>query len=47
MKHKTIHDEANVIFSDLNLDIKKRRKNSFIGSNGSGKSTLLKMLVVS
>ena len=45
MAYKTIHDEANVIFSDLNLDIKRGEKIALIGSNGSGKSTLLKMLV--
>ncbi|MGI6766407.1 MAG: ABC transporter ATP-binding protein [Lentihominibacter sp.] len=44
MIYKTIHDEANVIFSDLNLDIKRGEKIALIGSNGSGKSTLLKML---
>ncbi|NMA06224.1 MAG: ABC transporter ATP-binding protein [Ruminococcaceae bacterium] len=45
MAYKTIYDEPNVIFSNLNLDIKNGEKIALIGSNGSGKSTLLKMLV--
>ena len=41
---KYTFDEKNIIFSNLNLTIKKGQKVAFIGESGSGKSTLVDII---
>ena len=39
------HFGADILFENVNLDIKDNSKIALVGRNGAGKSTLIKMLI--
>ncbi len=45
VSYRSVKGAPQVVFSGLNLEIRKGDKIALIGSNGAGKSTLMKMLV--
>ena len=45
VSYRSVKGDPHVVFSGLNLEIRKGDKVALIGSNGAGKSTMMKLLV--